>query len=173
MRVWHVHLAAEAEPGDVARVDPEAIGALMDVLAAEGAAGPVVSGGVARYEATLTMDGAGDGRGVLHAACELFATAARRAGLPSYPLVRLEIVTDEDRERELSRTNLPDLVGVAETADILGVSRQRVSALAAGNAAFPRPVMRLAAGPVWLRPAIEQFERQWGRRAGRPAAVKG
>lgn len=172
MRLWHVHLVAQREPQGGGRVDAEALDAFMDALAALGADGPVVAGGDGRYAATLTLEADREGLGVLQAAHELFSRAARQVGLPAFPLVRLEIVTDQEREAELSRSPLPALVGVAETAAILGVSRQRVSALAAGNTRFPRPVMRLAAGPVWLRPAIEQFERQWDRRAGRPAAVK-
>lgn len=55
-----------------------------------------------------------------------------------------------------------DLVGVAEVAALLGVSRQRVSQLAASES-FPAPEAQLAAGPVWLRAAVEQWARSTGR----------
>jgi predicted DNA-binding transcriptional regulator AlpA len=55
-----------------------------------------------------------------------------------------------------------DLVGVAEIADLLGVSRTRVSQLA-NSPGFPEPAARLAAGPVWERAPIEQWARDTGR----------
>ncbi len=54
------------------------------------------------------------------------------------------------------------LVGVAEIARMLGVSRQRVSQLAETEQ-FPEPTVRLSAGPVWKREDIEQ----WAERTGR------
>jgi len=40
------------------------------------------------------------------------------------------------------------LAGVREVAELLGVSRQRVSQLAE-KPDFPKPLDRIAAGPVW------------------------
>lgn len=54
------------------------------------------------------------------------------------------------------------LVGVAEIARMLAVSRQRVSQLAETKD-FPEPVVRLSAGPVWEREAVEVWARQTGR----------
>jgi predicted DNA-binding transcriptional regulator AlpA len=54
-------------------------------------------------------------------------------------------------------------VGVAEIAEILGVSRQRVHALLKTHDDFPRPVADLSAGKIWLRSDVER----WGRAAGR------
>lgn len=54
------------------------------------------------------------------------------------------------------------LMGVAEIAQLLGVSRQRVTQLAKAEG-FPRPVASLAAGPVWESADVEA----WGRRVGR------
>jgi predicted DNA-binding transcriptional regulator AlpA len=54
------------------------------------------------------------------------------------------------------------LVGVAEVAEMLGVSRQRVTQLAK-TASFPRPTVQLAAGPVWESAEIEQWARETGR----------
>lgn len=55
-----------------------------------------------------------------------------------------------------------DLVGVAEIADMLGVTRTRVSQLAS-TAGFPDPVARLAAGPVWHRVDVEKWAEMTGR----------
>lgn len=53
--------------------------------------------------------------------------------------------------------NLPVLVGVAEVADLLGVSKQRIGQLDQENARFPKPVVRLACGPIWSLDDIEVF----------------
>jgi predicted DNA-binding transcriptional regulator AlpA len=64
------------------------------------------------------------------------------------------------------------LVGAAEVAGLLGVSRQRVDQLAGGYADFPQPEAELAAGRVWSREAIDGWlathpERKPGREGGR------
>ena len=64
-----------------------------------------------------------------------------------------------------------DLVGVAEAAVILEVSKQRVIQLAA-RSTFPAPVARLAAGPVWHRSEVESYHRNRSRRPG-PVPVAG
>jgi hypothetical protein len=56
-----------------------------------------------------------------------------------------------------------DLVGVAEVAELLSVSRQRVSQLAA-TPGFPDPVARLAAGPIWERDDIIGWAEVTGRK---------
>lgn len=90
----------------------------------------------------------------------------RRAG----HIVRIEVETMEDLDRRLQESNVPDLVGVAEIAQILKVSRQRASELAK-SAGFPHPVATLAAGPVWLRSSISRHLVRWPRRPGRPRKV--
>jgi predicted DNA-binding transcriptional regulator AlpA len=54
------------------------------------------------------------------------------------------------------------LMGVAEIADLLGVTRQRVTQLAKVNG-FPQPTLRLAAGPVWESADVERWAREAGR----------
>lgn len=62
----------------------------------------------------------------------------------------------------------PELVAAAELADMLGVSRQRVSQLTRDGAefGFPEPWVRLKAGKIWLASDV----RAWaaGRRDRRP-----
>lgn len=55
-----------------------------------------------------------------------------------------------------------ELMGTAEIAIGLGVSRQRVVQLAQ-TASFPRPVARLAMGAVWNVDDISDFARASGR----------
>jgi hypothetical protein len=47
------------------------------------------------------------------------------------------------------------LVGVAEIAGMIGVSRQRVNQLASSYSDFPEPEAELSAGRIWTREAIE------------------
>jgi predicted DNA-binding transcriptional regulator AlpA len=54
------------------------------------------------------------------------------------------------------------LVGVAEIAQLLGVTRQRVNALAS-RPSFPKPEAVLTAGRIWRRSDIEEWARQAGR----------
>ena len=50
-----------------------------------------------------------------------------------------------------------DLVGVAEIAGMLGVSRQRIHAIIKTDPTFPEPVAALSAGKVWLRPDVVRW----------------
>ena len=56
-----------------------------------------------------------------------------------------------------------DLVGVAEIAEMLGVSRQRVHQIIKRDESFPGPVAELSAGKIWLLADIEAWQRQVGR----------
>jgi prophage regulatory protein len=54
------------------------------------------------------------------------------------------------------------LVGVAEVAAMLGVTRQRVNQLVS-RPDFPKPEVELSAGRIWRREEVET----WARRTGR------
>jgi ATP-dependent Clp protease ATP-binding subunit ClpC len=69
------------------------------------------------------------------------------------------------------------LVGVAEIAELLGVSRQRVDQIASSYPDFPAPEAELAAGRIWARAAVREWmavhpERRPGREEGRPIAFE-
>ena len=55
------------------------------------------------------------------------------------------------------------LVGAAEIAEMLGISRQRVDAIARTHDDFPEPEAVLASGRIWLRADIERWARSDGR----------
>jgi predicted DNA-binding transcriptional regulator AlpA len=80
---------------------------------------------------------------------------------------RVQIDTAEAYHRWLTEPPFPELVGTAEVAEMLGVSRQRVNALTA-HPDFPRPVAELAAGKVWRKGDLSRFAEEWARRPGRP-----
>lgn len=63
------------------------------------------------------------------------------------------------------------LVGPAEVAALLGVSRQRVAQIAGSYSDFPAPEAELASGRIWTRQAIEVWlathpDRKAGRQEG-------
>ncbi|MCM0618760.1 helix-turn-helix transcriptional regulator [Nocardioides bruguierae] len=55
-----------------------------------------------------------------------------------------------------------ELMGLAEVAELLGVTRQRVHQLAQ-RSDFPKPTARLSAGLIWLGADV----RQWAVESGR------
>lgn len=55
-----------------------------------------------------------------------------------------------------------DLMGIAEVADLLGVTRQRADQLSRGET-FPTAVADLKGGRIWRRKDIEQWARETGR----------
>lgn len=61
---------------------------------------------------------------------------------------------------------VPDLVGVAEAASILGWDKRRVITYV-DRGSFPEPVARLAGGRVWDRADVEAFHRAFLERQAR------
>ncbi len=53
-----------------------------------------------------------------------------------------------------------ELVGVKEAASLLGVQRSNFVRDYADKADFPRPVVELATGRVWLKSQVEEYRRQ-------------
>lgn len=77
----------------------------------------------------------------------------------------VEIKTVERQDRDLEVSNLPELVGLAEIADMVGTTRQRVFQMTA-NRGFPFPVMELRSGRLWSKVAVASYLEH--RRAGIP-----
>lgn len=65
-----------------------------------------------------------------------------------------------------ARTKKLDLVGVAEIAALLGITRQRVNQLVAQREDFPEPVAHLSAGRIWRRDDVARWAEH--RRSRRP-----
>lgn len=55
---------------------------------------------------------------------------------------------------------IDDILGTAEVAEVLGVSKQRIHALRK-MAEFPEPVKVLASTPVWHRAEVVHFLSKW------------
>jgi hypothetical protein len=126
-----------------------------------------VGGGGAEYSARLSVE-AGLDRAAADQALAEFAKARDQVGLPAWPVVHLDVMTDERLDAELATPPFPEVVGVAEAAKLLAVTKQRLSQLTERQD-FPPPMVRLAAGPVWLTSSINAFNRRWVRKSGRPA----
>lgn len=83
--------------------------------------------------------------------------------------VAVDVKPLADRIRELEHPAAQELIGLAEIAEILGVSKQRAKELADTYPDFPAPIARPAMGPIYLRPSVVAFEQRWPRkRTGRP-----
>lgn len=57
-----------------------------------------------------------------------------------------------------------DLVGVAEIAQMIGVTRQRVHELSRADLEFPEPVAELSAGRIWRKTDVESWMTSRDRR---------
>jgi hypothetical protein len=98
--------------------------------------------------------------------------ALRKAGIGNDGIFGAQAQTMEQLAREQEASNMPELIGVTELAQLLGVTRQRASELARTGSGFPRPLTFLASGPVWDKSTILRYVDQWERRPrGRPKRV--
>ncbi len=71
---------------------------------------------------------------------------------------------------------VPDVVGVAEAAEIMGWDKRRVITYL-DRGSFPEPLTALASGRLWLREDVEAYAHEWreqyeAARAKRSAPVK-
>jgi hypothetical protein len=140
------------------------LGVLVDDVAI---AGPAASwGGTAGGPSATVSVRAGGPAEAADRALARFEAALDRAGIPSAPVAWVEVMTQEHLVRELEQERSP-LVGLAEVAEVLGVSKQRVSELR-DREDFPRPVAELRSGPVWRLVNLQTFIGAWDRRPGRP-----
>lgn len=129
--------------------------------------------GVLRFTVS-TPDPDADMVSVLAYGADTVTRAVRLAGA-SASIREGRVLSWGDFEAETFRPSTPrgGLAGVAEAAEILGVSRQRVAEIRKDHGEFPAPVADLKSGPVWDRVEIERFERGWERkRTGRKPTVR-
>jgi hypothetical protein len=80
-------------------------------------------------------------------------------------LAELRTVTGDDVT--LTIEVVPDVVGVAEAAEIMGWDKRRVVTYI-DRGSFPEPITSLASGRVWLREDVEAYADGWrARRAAK------
>jgi hypothetical protein len=154
MTEWSVDIEAVCH----ARLDEDFADSVLEELARYA---PALSFAANRLDVRFSVDAS--------SASDAFAQALKLfdKALPGAETVRAEIETAEELDRALAASNVPELVGVAELADLLNVSRQRASELARSRE-FPKPWVVLKAGPVWKRSSIARFAGHWSRQPGRP-----
>lgn len=99
-------------------------------------------------------------------ALAIFEKALAEIGLGPVEVARLDLMTETYLDADLNRPPT-EYVGLAEVAEILGVSKQRVSELRRRKD-FPHPIAEIAAGPVWDRTWLNRFIEGWERKPGRP-----
>jgi hypothetical protein len=99
------------------------------------------------------------------------AQAARRAldvVQPDGPVVRLQVLTVSEAERQLVSPRLPDLVGVLDVQELAGLRTKQRALQVTRLPDFPLPALVTRAGRLWVRTAVERFLSEWPRRTGRP-----
>lgn len=115
--------------------------------------------GERRLETTMTVTAANIPAAI--------ATAVERVTeRVSGTVIAAEAMTTEEADRRIEAER--QFVGVTEVAKMLGLTKQRISALLSQRADFPAPLARLASGPIWRPRAIELFAAGWTRKGGRP-----
>lgn len=154
IREWSVDIEAVSQ----ARLDEDFADSVLEELAQYG---PALSFAANRLDVRFSV--------VAPSASDAFAKALRlfKKAVPGAETLRAEIETAEELDRALAASDVPDLIGVAELADLLTVSRQRASELARSRE-FPKPWVLLKAGPVWRRSSVARFVGRWARQPGRP-----
>ncbi len=163
MKEWSVELAI-ANPLGRGEAAEDVIDELVDHLARYST---VASYSAQELTARFTLQ-AGSVEAAVTKGLGLFVTALGKTGFGADPVfVRAEAETMADLDRRLMESNAPDIIGVAEVAGLLGVSKQRASELAR-SPEFPRPIVVLAAGPVWRKTSIARHIATWIRHPGRP-----
>jgi predicted DNA-binding transcriptional regulator AlpA len=166
MTWWSVAIETEASAGEDLPAD--ALDKLLDLLADHAGA---VGGDERGYSVQVSVEAA-DADKARAAAARVVAGACKKAGVPAWPVVRSEVVRDDVLEAELAESPFPELAGTQEVAKLLGVSRQRVAEIRNNETlGFPKPIITLAAGPIWVRSAVEQWLEGWERKPGRPRKV--
>lgn len=165
---WSVELKAEhAIPA------PHLVDAMDDLLEALAPYSAAASAGAGTVTVRMTVAARSQSDAVetsMRRLVEGFAQANQIRHLRS--IVGAEVETMEELDRRLQEPPLPEIIGVAELARMLRVTKQRVSYLAHAQTGFPRPFAVLAAGPVWLKPTLLRFVETWERRPhGRPKKI--
>jgi len=163
----HLELAGDPAPYDVGPAVEELLERLGDYSPAV-----AVAPDHDRLSITIALEGEGwDAPSAVTEAAGVVRGYVDKVGLPRWPIVHTEAMTWAEHDRELEQPAYPALAGVAELAEILGVTPQRVSTMRRTHAGFPAPIAELRSGPVWVRDHVTRFAESWTRKPGRPTKV--
>lgn len=167
---WSIEVAFSGDAGPVTSEALERFDALLSSLHATVSGSPV--DGPPRYGVRLSVE-ADAPESAIAISIDQVRAAVTEAGLPEWPVVHVDCMTEEELDRVIERPAVPELVGVSEIAQMLAkdgapVTRQRASAVTR-RTDFPEPVARLASGPVWTKDSVRNFVESWERKPGRPA----
>lgn len=131
----------------------ERLDRLKEVVADAGGV-PLRSTDPRRYGARFRVSG--DPAEAVEAGVQSFERAAGEAGVPSSPVVDVEAADLDEVAGDRAGGEVPDLVGLTEVADLLGVT-PHLATVITRLAWFPAPAAELNAGPVWTQAAIDRF----------------
>lgn len=146
MRGWNVRVTYEQ--GDP--VGEDQIGDVLEALEAHSAVASL-------RDRTATVALFVDTDTVMEAIDEaLRLVTDATAGTAGFVVVGIEAKTEEALHAEIAEPLFPPLVGYAEIADMLGVSRQRVYQLVRGKN-FPAPMIETRQGPLMLEAAVKNW----------------
>lgn len=118
---------------------------------------PLGSGDARRYGARFLVT-APEADSAVDAGVEVFKDAVASAGLPDAPITDVEASTLGELERAGAGHDVPDLVGVPELAELLGVGHHLVTILVRAKG-FPRPAAELNSGPLWTVASVDRYLR--------------
>lgn len=121
------------------------------------------SGSTHAYAVTVTLEVA-TLRQAVSTALQRVETAGEGSGIKA---ASVRALTQAAAEERLRQPLVPPLVGHADIAEMLAVSRQRAAQLAARDD-FPPAVAQIKAGPLRLRSQVEAWAKGWERKGGRP-----
>lgn len=141
--------------------------ALLEALEPLEVHSPSASIGEGRFGVRLFMPALDPATAIQKAEAKVLQSLKAR-NIHGFALRKVEALTGEALADEAEMINFPRLVGVAEVALMLEVTKQRVSQLME-SPNFPRPASILASTPVWLESSIKAFKSSWERKPGRPA----
>lgn len=145
--------------------DAEQLTAIAELLAQQAAAVGVEANG--NPSAQMAVQ-AGTVRQAFDTAARLVEAACEQTGA-ACDIVGADVATWEEFQRRQDEPVVPPLVGLAELATILKVSRQRARVIAQTHHDRLPEVERTSNGPLFLRSHAEEFARTWERkRTGRP-----
>ncbi len=152
MKQWSVEITMGGS------LDEDSAGDLIDALSAHG---PAIAVGKDTIDVKLDVEADTPEEAFRSALSAVCAVAQ------DVDVLSVSVETVDALERRLAESNVPELLGVAELAAALNVTKQRVSELVRSTT-FPAPLAMLKAGPIWQRAAVARFIGTWDRRPGRP-----